>query len=204
MPEQLIGIIGAIGSGKDTCADYLIKNYSYEKLSFAKKVKDVASVVFGWDRDMVEGGTKASREWREQVDPYWNITPRQALQKIGTEMFRKYIDDNVWVKAVVKEMGTNQYVKSKIVITDCRFENEIQAIKDQGGKILYIQRGEKPEWASKPFDPNSGIHITDWNVYQFKEKADHCLENNSSLEDLYKNLEKIVSIPSPKTSSQSY
>lgn len=195
MSSQLIGIIGAIGSGKDTCADYLIKHYSYEKLSFAKKVKDVASVVFGWDREMLEGVTKESREWREQVDPYWKITPRMALQKIGTEMFRKHIDDQIWVKAVVHEMtNNNKYKDANIVITDCRFENEIQAIKDQGGKILYIQRGTTPEWASKPFDPNAGIHITDWNVYQFKEKADYQIENNSSLEDLYNNLEKILNL----------
>jgi hypothetical protein len=92
--------MGAVGSGKDTIADFLT-NHGFERLSFAKKVKDVAHVVFGWDRDMLEGRTTESRAWRETVDPRWGISPRSALQKIGTEMFREHICDDVWVKALL-------------------------------------------------------------------------------------------------------
>ena len=53
LASMIIGIIGAIGSGKDTIADYLVKNHGFTRLSFAGKVKDVAAIVFGWDRTML-------------------------------------------------------------------------------------------------------------------------------------------------------
>ena len=65
---MIIGICGLIGSGKDTTADYLVNVHQYRRDSYASTLKDVVSAVFGWPRDMLEGRTKHSREWREQVD----------------------------------------------------------------------------------------------------------------------------------------
>jgi hypothetical protein len=200
---KIIGIIGAIGSGKDTIAEYLIETQHFDKYAFASKVKDVACVVFGWNREMMEGLTPKSRKWREEVDEYWGITPREAMQKIGTEMFRKHIDDQIWIKALIREI---QYKSNsrRIVITDCRFENEIQAVKDMGGKIIYVQRGNEPEWAHKSIkafeDYNSeeyqwfkenNIHATDWQLYALKKYADFTIENNGTYDDLYDAVDKL-------------
>ncbi len=200
---KIIGIIGAIGSGKDTIAEYLIETQHFDKYAFASKVKDVACVVFGWNREMMEGLTPKSRKWREEVDEYWGITPREAMQKIGTEMFRKHIDDKIWIKAVIREI---QYKSNsrKIVITDCRFENEIQAVKEMGGKIIYVQRGNEPEWAHKSIkafeDHNSeeykwfkdnNIHATDWQLYALKKYSDFTIENNGTYDDLYDAVDKL-------------
>ncbi len=189
---KIIGIIGAIGSGKDTIAEYLIETQHFDKYAFASKVKDVACVVFGWNREMMEGLTPKSRKWREEVDEYWGITPREAMQKIGTEMFRKHIDDQIWIKALIREI---QYKSNsrRIVITDCRFENEIQAVKDMGGKIIYVQRGNEPEWSHKSIkafeDHNSeeyqwfkenNIHATDWQLYALKKYADFTINNDGT------------------------
>ena len=192
MPQQIIGIIGCVGSGKDTCGDYLINHYKFKKTAYAKKVKDVASIVFSWDRDMMEGSTKESREWREQVDPFWGISPRVAMQKIGTDMFREHIDKDVWIKSVVKEVtsSTDNYV-----ITDCRFENEVEAIKKLGGTILYVERGEIPIWAKEAKEGKpciKDIHVSDWNPYMLSKYADYTIYNNSTLEDLYKDIDNIL------------
>jgi hypothetical protein len=193
--RKIFGIVGAIGSGKDTIGDYLICTHNFKRIAFAGKVKDVAALVFGWDRDMLEGATKESRAWREEVCPYWKITPRSALQKIGTEMFRAHIDDAIWIKSVSKEVSKSE---QNIVITDCRFENEIQAIRDLGGRIIYVERGVRPDWASSPDKMTEeerhylAIHITDWNVYKFGESADYKIMNNGTLEDLYNSMKKII------------
>jgi hypothetical protein len=180
MGRTIIGIIGAVGSGKDTCGDYLSKTHKFQKTAFAKKVKDVAAIVFGWDREMMEGITPQSREWREKVDPYWDISPRQAMQKIGTDMFRTHIDAAVWVKAVVKEISAAPAVN--YVVTDCRFENEIAALKALGGTIIYIERGTAVA-------PEAVMHISDSNSYTLRTLADIHISNNGSLDDLYKALD---------------
>ena len=191
----LIGIIGAVGSGKDTCGYYLVSNYNYTSTSFAKKLKDVLSVVFGWDREMLEGASKESREWREIVDPYWGLSPRAAMQKVGTDMFRKHIDPDVWVKAVVKEILSNP--GTNYVITDCRFENEVAAIKELGGKIIYVERGKLPPWAEeakagKPYNEKYGVHVSDWNSYALHTLADVKISNNGTLTELYSTIEHLL------------
>ena len=79
---MIIGICGLIGAGKDTIADYLVNIHEFRRESFANTLKDSVAAVFGWDRNMLEGRTKQSREWREQPDQWWSerlgmsITPR--------------------------------------------------------------------------------------------------------------------------------
>ena len=80
---SLIAICGFQGSGKDTLANILIEKYGYTKVSFGGILKDAISIIFNWDRDLLEGTTIKSREWRETVDDWWakrldipNLTPR--------------------------------------------------------------------------------------------------------------------------------
>jgi hypothetical protein len=75
------------------------------------------------------------------------------------------------------------------VITDCRFENEIMAIKNLGGTIISVSRGADPDWAE---DAMAGaqnpapdrIHATDWNVFALRRYADKHIKNNGTLHDL--------------------
>ena len=65
---KVIGVCGLIGGGKGTVADILVGEFGFEKLSFADSLKDMIASIFGWRRELLEGDTKESREWREQVD----------------------------------------------------------------------------------------------------------------------------------------
>ena len=86
---MLIGIVGLIGSGKDTVAKRLVDKHGFVKDSFAKSLKDAVSAMFNWDRSMLEGDTKFSRDWREQPDAFWSeklgktVTPRWVLQPVS-------------------------------------------------------------------------------------------------------------------------
>ena len=91
---MLLGLVGPIGSGKGTIADLLVERHNFIKESYANSLKDACSIIFGWDRQMLEGNTPESRAWREQDDKWWSdklgrpFSPRLALQLMGTEAGR--------------------------------------------------------------------------------------------------------------------
>ena len=202
---MIIGICGFIGCGKDTAADYLVNFHQFKRDSFAAPLKDAVSSVFGWDRELLEGRTKESREWREQRDEWWskrldkNITPRIVLQQWGTEVCRHGFHDDIWIASLENKLRST---KDNVVISDCRFFNEIAAIRKQGGKIVWIQRGITPHWYDIACKANTGdikarawldaegIHASEysWAGTRF----DQIISNNGSIENLYTQLKNLV------------
>lgn len=208
---MIIGICGFIGSGKDTIADYLVNFHGFRRESFANTLKDAVSAVFGWDRVLLEGRTKQAREWREQVDPWWSkrlgrdITPRLMLQLWGTEVCRKGFHDDIWIASLENKLRNST---DDIVISDCRFPNEIKSIREAGGIIVWVKRGELPEWydwavstnlgergnmtwsTSKHNLQKAGIHASEtaWVGTNF----DAILENDGSMDDLFDKVKHLV------------
>ena len=212
---MIIGVCGFIGSGKDTVADYLVNLHHFRRESFANTLKDAVSAVFGWDRTMLEGRTKQAREWREQVDAWWaerlgipHLTPRWILQNWGTEVCRKNFHDDIWIASLENKLRAST---DDIVISDCRFPNEIAAIKKAGGRVVRVVRGAEPEWyqlaVSRNRGPNGnsswalsgrkleqlGIHASEtaWVGTRF----DAVLDSNGTLEDLYQQVMHLAQDP---------
>ena len=209
---MIIGICGFIGSGKDTVADYLVNFHEFRRESFANTLKDAVSAVFGWDRILLEGRTKEAREWREQVDPWWanrlglpDLTPRWILQFWGTEVCRKSFHDDIWIASVENKLRNS---KDNVVISDCRFPNEIQSIKNAGGFVIRVSRGNEPEWyraaeivnkgptrnlswaSNKAMLENFKVHASEtaWVGTEF----DYVLDNNESIDNLFNQVKNII------------
>lgn len=203
---MIIGLVGFIGNGKGTVADILVEKHGFHKLSFAGALKDAAAVIFGWERHLLEGDTKESREFRECPDPYWSakfgrsFTPREALQKLGTEAGRDVFHQDLWVYTLEKNL-----VHDNIVIADTRFPNEIDMIRRNNGSIIQIKRGNDPEWYDKLIkyynedvnwygaSPNKmmvedypDVHISEWAWVGCP--MDYILYNDSSLDELSANV----------------
>jgi hypothetical protein len=165
---MIIGICGFAGSGKDTIADYLQNIHQFRRESFAHTLKDAVAAVFGWDRDMLEGRTRESREWREQADTWWTerlnmtVTPRLVLQVWGTEVARKSYHDDIWIASLENKLRKTQ---DDVVISDCRFPNEIKAIKAAGGIVIRVVRGPEPIWFELARSVNQGpTRNTTWRL----------------------------------------
>ena len=205
----LIGLIGFIGSGKDTVAQKIIQ-HGATKDSFAAPLKDVVSAVFGWQRDLLEGDTIQSREFRETPDMFWsrklgipNFTPRLALQLVGTDVMRDHFHTDIWLSSLEYRLRCNKQAHGAVVISDARFRNELNLIKEMNGKVIWVQRGELPEWYDTAVKANQGnvvakrimetkyrdVHSSEWDWVGFD--VDYVITNNGTLEDLYDQINKI-------------
>ena len=202
---MIIGICGFIGSGKDTAADYLVNFHGFRRESFAATLKDAVANVFGWDRDMLEGRTQESRAWRETEDTWWTkrlgmpITPRWILQNWGTDVLRQHFHDDIWIASLENKLRTT---RDNIVISDCRFPNEIRGLKEQGANIVWIQRGITPHWYDIAAQANKGSRnaqnwLAEQNIHASEyswagTRFDTIVDNNHSIEHLYNQLKNLV------------
>ena len=205
--STIIGIIGFKGSGKDTVGDYLIRDHGFGRDSFAGSLKDAIAAIFGWERDLIEGATRESREWRETPDEWWEakldwknhpgnyiserFTPRVALQFWGTDLLRKNFHNDLWIMSVQNRLRKST---GNVVLTDCRFPNEFKAIKELGGQVWRVKRGPEPDWYDSGFKAASGLHCS---IHRMKGIGIHesewawlnlpfdaVVENDGSIEDL--------------------
>lgn len=208
---MIIGLCGFISSGKDTAADYLVKEHNFQRESFANHLKDIVAIIFGWERELLEGRTQESRRWREIVDVWWSerlgnpITPRSVLQYMGTDVLRNHFHNDIWIASL-----ENKLLKAdrNIVITDCRFPNEIAAIKRLGGKVYRIVRGPEPAWfkdaqcfmrgpernigwaLARHNIEEKGIHPSEYSWVN--TEFDQIIVNNETIDDLYLQMNKLI------------
>lgn len=151
---RVIGISGPIKCGKSTLADQLVEMLGVDKChkySFAAPLKQIAAT-FGYDC--------STQESKETPNPYWNVTPREFLQKFGTEVCRDALPkiipqmDSVWLKMFLKHVAENPGI---VIVDDVRFDDEVAAIKSVGGIIINLgmNSGEhlhKSEQTPQEFD----------------------------------------------------
>ena len=142
------------------------------------------------------------RAFREQTDEWWskrldipNFTPRYALQYVGTDVLRTHFHPDIWVAACERQV---QQTEKNVVISDCRFFNELDAIQNMGGRTVVVWREEKPEWWHNASELNHAnykkksnmvdsmksnypdVHKSEWSWAGWD--FDLQLDNNSTLE----------------------
>ena len=129
-----VGITGRKGRGKNTITNYLKEKYGYVELSFAGPLKRGCKEMFGLDDNQLE-------TYKDVVDNYWGIPPRLMFQYQGTEVARDMykniipeLGENFWIKRLYKDLNSEDH----FAISDCRFPNEVQALKEKGFIIIRI------------------------------------------------------------------
>lgn len=207
---MIISLCGLIGSGKDTVASDLINLAKFKKFSFAGSLKNTASAIFSWDRDLLEGATEESRVWRETVDEWWanklgipNLTPRWVLQYLGTDVLRTHFHEDIWLASLEKQLENAKIWTRNIIVTDCRFKNELELLSGMGAHMIRVKRGDDPEWfhiAESVFNNDDEqsrldlaqrkIHPSEysWCGYNFQ----HTIMNDGTLSELYRKSRDLI------------
>ena len=122
----LLGLVGKAGSGKSTAAKHLVETYSAICLSLATPLKLMAKAIWEFTDEQLYGSTQI----KEAVDSRWNMSPRTALQRLGTDAIRKHLGDDVWIRALIKTLDERvDYAQPQLfVVDDVRFRNEANFI----------------------------------------------------------------------------
>jgi len=170
--QVIIGVCGHKQHGKDTIANYFTLYRShYIQLAFADPLKDAIKVLF----DVSDEQLYNPKE-KEVVDPRWNVTPRQMMQKLGTFIRNDFSED-----FFVNHLAMRCFGISRICVSDVRRQNEANFIKERGGIIIKVFR---------PGMEDSDTHESETDIENIKE--DYFVRNDGSIASLYSKLDHIM------------
>jgi len=160
--------------------EWINRGSKWEIKKFAEKVKRVLMVLTDIRRSALEKEEVKQEflgsEWRDK-EGNDIITNRMALQWIGTDLFRDNFHPNTWVNALMSEYE----FKDNWIITDVRFPNEVKAIKERKGIVIYISR----EIETSEIEHKSEVALNSYNEFDYK------IDNNGTIKEL---LSKITNI----------
>lgn len=173
----------------------------WEIKKFAGKVKEVASILTGISLNYLESDNIKN----SFLPKCWNIiadqddeititkamTIRELFQKIGTDAIRNNVHPNAWVNALMVDYkATKRYNKYEIrsvsssfpswLITDVRFPNEVDAIKNRNGILIRVERKSCP----------TSIHLSETALDSYKD-WDYVIDNNGTVDELLEQVQKI-------------
>ncbi|MCX6723733.1 MAG: AAA family ATPase [Candidatus Staskawiczbacteria bacterium] len=178
--KKIIGLTGEIGSGKDTFCGYVKENYkNVFVLRFSDALTDVLKIFF----DSVK------REDQQWLSP----------------LLKQRFGEDILVRALTKK--ANSIGDGIIILNGVRAGAEAKAIRDAGGKIVYVTADQKTRWErvktrgekaddDVPFEKFLELEKaeTEIQISKIGKQADYKLENNGSKEDFYKEIKKAIDL----------
>ena len=202
----LLGIGGAMRSGKDAVADYLVSEYGFVKFQMSEPLCDALLALNPLiDAPPAHRVTLSDGSWtylsyptrlsklHALLDGDWTELKRipevrSLLQRLGTDVGRDMISPDVWVEAMRRRI-LEQYrgdiaanYDTLIVVTGIRFENELELITHLGGRGLFLsRRPEKPEAHSHKSE--SSLYASDFDFH---------IRNNGTIPELHEAVDRFI------------
>jgi hypothetical protein len=202
---KLIGVLGRAGAGKDTIAERLVTHHGFARVAFGDLIKRVCREIFGFTDDQLWGSMEdeARPDFRYERADGTFLTPREAMQILGTEFGRRCYPP-IWIEHALKTAnrlldGGMVYFKdvglrsalprdpipTGVVFSDCRFVNEVDAIQKADGKVIKVVRIDGR--GNVAGIPN---HASEREIDAIE--PDHTIYNNDTIAQLNTNVDRIV------------
>lgn len=174
---KLIGITGLARSGKDTVARYLWAEHGYTRIAFADPVKLAAQHIFGLTDEQVW-----KDHLKEMILPYWDLSPRQMYQLLGTEAVKGTFGDDTWCKRWMLSYGPLS-LTDDIVVPDVRTDVEAGMLRSLGGAIIELTRNDSG------LSGSTAAHSSENGLSTFPEYE---ITNNGTIQDLYDAVDAVL------------
>ena len=166
---------GKAGNGKNKVASYIGSIFENDtkrtiNLSYASYLKEYAKNILGWD------GNEETK-------------PREFLQQIGVELIKNTIDSRMLVKRIVEDIKVYSYFYDVITISDARFPEEIEAIRENFSNVIVIHihgLEDKNNLTYLEKKHATEISLDNYNDY------DYDIDNSGTLEELKNRVEDII------------
>lgn len=182
---ELIALSGFARSGKDEAAKVLVERFGFKQIAFADKLREALYalnpmvVADGEHHGILPVGYNGPvhRFLADVIDEYgwegYKSSPfsqdmRRLIQRLGTNAGREVLGDTIWIDAALTGLDEN----AKVVASDGRFFNELDAVREYGGYVWRIER----ESVGPANDHPSELEAVDYPYFSLR------LENNGTLE----------------------
>jgi len=171
---KIIGLAAKAGGGKDTAGELIReslekKGYTTTQLSFANPLKDICTQLFGWDRDRLQSDAKykeSSLLDNGSPDPacqMLDMSRRVVMQRLGTEAMRRGLHSEIWIIALKLSIMRGDYdIYDYGLLTDCRFINELQFVRDLDGTLIRIDRAGEQSTLTEHTEHASELEWQEW------------------------------------------
>jgi hypothetical protein len=180
---KIIGLSAKAGGGKDTAGDLIMesleeKGYTTTRISFANPLKDICTLLFGWDRARLQSDAdfkESSLLDDGSPDPaceMLGMSRREVMQLLGTEAMRRGLHSEIWIIAMKLAIQRGDYDHYNYgLLTDCRFINELQFVRDLDGTLIRIDRAGEQSTLTEHTEHASELEWQEWTDWD-------CIVNN--------------------------
>ena len=190
-----VAFIGKMKSGKSTATRHLCEKYGYVEYYFAKPLKLGVQQLFSLSNSQLH-----EVDEKNNIDPRWGVSPRYLFQQIGTDLFRNQLHiylpqiQSCWIQNFFRwwKKINNTNHKQPVIVSDCRFQNEVDAVESVGIKTFRIVRGLLTD-SAKCTEINVEEHQSETD--QDKVVVNFTIENNSTLLHFFKTIDEVIINP---------
>jgi hypothetical protein len=179
--KTVVVFIGPAGAGKSTASQVLINNYGFKRESFADPLKRIA-LEFGFDHKELYG----TQTEKSALNKFWGVSGREFMQKFGTDLCRDVlptvipkmdVGSSIWIKLMERKIQQSD----RIVIDDCRFQNEADFIRSINANVYFIRIDRETQTMT---------HVSE--LEQKNIEVDYHVYNNYTKNQLEKNIHFII------------